>query len=126
MSRKLILMITVNVVLALLYVVSSYALWSSINEWGSLNVKANWSPLYVTPIPTGSLSYFIAPKQLLNTPFLLFWVILTTNLSFINGYTEAKRRNKTQLNALFFLERRKNFAVLLGEQSVLWGELKAT
>ena len=83
MHRKLILMIAVNVVLALLYVVSSYALWSSINEWSNLNVKANWSPLYVTPIPIGSLSYFIAPTQLLNTPFLLFWVMFATNLSFV-------------------------------------------
>jgi hypothetical protein len=87
-------MITVNVVLALLYVVSSYALWSSINEWGSLNVKANWSPLCVTPIPTGSLSYFIAPKQLLNTPFLLFWVILTTNLSFIIWLYRSKEKKQ--------------------------------
>jgi hypothetical protein len=88
-------MITVNVVLALLYVISSCALWSSINEWGSLNVKANWSPLYVTPIPAGSLSYFIAPKPLLNIPFLLFGVIVFTNLSFIVWLYKSKEKKQT-------------------------------
>jgi hypothetical protein len=91
------LMIAVNVVLALLYVVSSYALWSSINEWSNLNVKANWSPLYVTPIPVGSLAYYVGstiPMQLLNIPFLLFLVIFATNLSFIVWLYRSKEKKQ--------------------------------
>jgi hypothetical protein len=94
MHRKLILMIAVNVVLALLYVISSYALWSSINEWGNV-VKVNWSPLYVTPIPAGSIAYYVGstpPTQLLNIPFLLFWVMFATNLFFIIRLYRSKEK----------------------------------
>jgi hypothetical protein len=78
-------MILANVVLALLYAFSSYVIWNTINEWGNFAVKTNWSPLYVTPIFTGSLAHYVgstSPRQLLNIPFLLFWVVFGTNLSF--------------------------------------------
>jgi hypothetical protein len=67
-------MILANVVLALLYFFSSYVIWNTINEWGNF-VKIDWSPLYVTPIPTASIAYIIGstrPTQLLNIPFLLY------------------------------------------------------
>jgi hypothetical protein len=98
MSRKLMLMIAVNVVLALLYVVSSYALWSSINEWGYFDATASWSPLYVTPTYThivGSRAYYVGmttPMQLLNIPFLLFWVMFATNLFFITWLYRSKEK----------------------------------
>jgi hypothetical protein len=43
MLRQFKLMILANVVLALLYVFSSYVIWNTINEWGNF-VKTDWSP----------------------------------------------------------------------------------
>ena len=86
MLRQFKLMFLANVVLALLYVFSSYGIWNTINEWGNFGVKTNWSPLYVTPIPTYSIAYYVGsirPTQLLNIPFMLFWVIFATNICFI-------------------------------------------
>jgi hypothetical protein len=98
MNRKLILMIAVNVVLALLYVFSSYALWSSISGWSYWEATASWSPLYVTPTypqVMGSRAYYIGasiPMQLLNIPFLLFWVMFATNLFFITWLYRSKEK----------------------------------
>jgi hypothetical protein len=95
--RQLKLMILANVVLALLYVFSSYVIWNTINEWGNF-VKIIWSPLYVTPIPTASIAYYIGstqPTQLLNIPFLLFWVIFATNLCFIIWLYRSKETKQT-------------------------------
>jgi hypothetical protein len=102
MSRKLILMIAVNVVLALLYVISSYALWNSISGWSYWEATASWSPLYVTPTYNqimGSRAYFTSasipiPMQLLNIPFLLFLVISATNLSFIVWLYRSKEKKQ--------------------------------
>ena len=97
MSKLFKLMILANVVLALLYVFSSYVIWNTINEWGNF-VKTNWSPLYVTPIPTASIAYYIGstkPTQLLNIPFLLFWAIFATNLCFIIWLYRSKETKQT-------------------------------
>jgi hypothetical protein len=43
MPRQFKLMILANFVLALLYVFSSYVIWSTVNGWGNV-VKTIWSP----------------------------------------------------------------------------------
>jgi hypothetical protein len=98
MSKQFKLMILANVVLALLYVFSSYVIWNTINKWGNFAVKTNWSPLYVTPIPAGSIAYYIGsaqPTQLFNIPFLLFWAIFATNICFIIWLYRSKETKQT-------------------------------
>lgn len=76
------LMILVNVVLGLLYVVSTFVLWRGIGEWVS-DGDASWSPLYITPLQG---MYFMGPPirvPLLNIPLLLFMVMFAVNLFFI-------------------------------------------
>jgi hypothetical protein len=80
--------IVVNAVLALLYVVSSYFLWSIISgrDWKYYGAAASWSPLYVTPTYTQPIQQtphlvgsFI-PMEMVNIPFLLFLTMFAINI----------------------------------------------
>jgi hypothetical protein len=80
--------IIVNIVLALLYVVSSYYLWSVVNgpSWSYYGAVASWSPLYVTPTwtqPIQQREYLIGlsiPMEMVNIPFLIFVTMVTSNI----------------------------------------------
>ena len=90
--------IVINIILVLLYVLSSYFLWSSVNWWNTYDIKADWSPILVTPIyphlnPMPSFPMSIQPLP--NIPFLSFWLILAGNLYFINKLIEAKKQSQT-------------------------------
>jgi hypothetical protein len=94
-------MISVNVLLSLLFIVSNYVLWGIIvgASWSYYGAVASWSPLFVTPTyhPLGSRAYYlspsnttVAPTPLLNIPFLLFWIMLGANLYFIIRLQRSK------------------------------------
>ena len=90
--------IVINILLVLLYVLSSYFLWSSVNWWNTYDIKADWSPILVTPIyphlnPMPSFPMSIQPLP--NIPFLSFWLIPAANLYFINKLIEAKKQSQT-------------------------------
>ena len=80
--------IVVNFVLALLYVVSSYYLWSVVNgpSWSYYDAVASWSPLYVTPTYTQPIQqrpYLIGssiPMEMVNIPFLMFVTMFASNI----------------------------------------------
>ena len=85
MSKQLKLMILVNALFGLLYVYLSYSVWDTIFNfislnWANLSAASSFSPLtmYLT---TGAFWGFSI--DVVNTPFILFWVVLATNLYFI-------------------------------------------
>jgi hypothetical protein len=83
--------VVANIVLSLLYVVSSYVIWMDLNQWRNWNIASNWSPILITPYripdtPTVQMPVF----PLLNFPFILFWVILAVNLYFIVKLQKSK------------------------------------
>ena len=89
--------IVINILLVLLYVLSSYFLWSSVNWWSTYDIKADWSPILVTPIyphlnPMPSFPMSIQPLP--NIPFLSFWLILAVNLYFINKLSRETKPSK--------------------------------
>ena len=85
MSRQLKLMISVNVLFGLLYVYLSYSVWESIYSfitvnWADLVAPYYWSPLTMY-LSTGAFWGFSI--DVVNTPFILFWVVLATNIYFV-------------------------------------------
>ena len=106
MFRQFKIMIFFNCLLGLLYVVSNYVLWNIITgaSWTYYGAVATWSPLYVTPTyypPIPQRQYWVGfsmPAPLLNTPFILFWVMFAMNLFFIiklgrNKETKSSLKN---------------------------------
>jgi hypothetical protein len=89
-------MILVNVLLSLLYVYSSYEVWNNVNNWSNDNVASNWAPTLISP---HFISSVIIPPMvytsLVNTPFILFWIIFAVNLYFI---LELQRSKETKQN----------------------------
>jgi hypothetical protein len=93
-SKKL--MVKINVLLGLLYGVSSYVLWMSVNQWVDWNVASNWSPLLITPYRIPDLPTVEMPlSSLLNIPFVLFWIMFALNLYFLFRLQRSKETKPT-------------------------------
>lgn len=58
--------ISVNILLSLLYVISSYRLWEELNNWYDWNMQATWTPFYVYPhrIPDLPTVTMVVPRML--------------------------------------------------------------
>ena len=91
MLRQLRTVIIVNALLGVLFVYSNYALWDTINGFRSMGWgKTDWTPLIVN-VDTGML----VPLPLINVPFILFWVLLITNLYFTVSLQRSKETKQT-------------------------------
>jgi hypothetical protein len=89
-------MVSVNVFLGLLYVISSYWIWAEVNKWVKWNIAANWTPILIFPYPipdTTQIQMAIFP--LWNVPFILFCVILAINIFFIFSLQRNKVTKQT-------------------------------
>jgi len=91
MSRKLKLMIVFNFLLALLFVYFSYTVWETIYEylslgWRDLGQVTSLSPLIMN-LDTGIWGFRM---NLINTPFILFWIMFSVNLYFIIRFERDK------------------------------------
>jgi hypothetical protein len=91
MSKQLKLMLFVNAVLGLLFVYSDYYIWSLLNNTRALSVvNTDWSALLIQ-VDTGM--DFLTP--IINFPFIIFWVLLITNLYFIYRLARNKETKQT-------------------------------
>ena len=84
-------MILVNVLLSVMFIVASLAVWSSVEGWlnvgmdrPSLYAVTDVNPLWITleitePLPIGPLAHIDIP----NYPFYVFWVAMAVNIYFI-------------------------------------------
>ena len=91
MSKQFKLIILANVMLALLYVVSSYIIYVDINQWSKWNIASIWTPILVTPYHIPNTPQVQMPVgSAWNLPFMLFWVILAVNLYFIIKLQKSK------------------------------------
>ena len=88
MSKQFkLLMILVNVLVSLLYVVSSIFFWQELNNWYGYNMQSTWTPMYVYPhrLPNMPTVTMIVPPML-NLPFIIFCVIIATNCILLATY----------------------------------------
>jgi hypothetical protein len=84
--------IITNIALSLLYVISSYLIWTDVSQWSKWNTASIWSPLLITAyhIPnTPQVQMPVGPAW--NLPFILFWVMLAVNLFFIVKLQKSKQ-----------------------------------
>ncbi len=84
MSKQFKAVIIANGLVSLLFVLSSYFIWSNVNQWSRWNIASIWSPILieayrVPDLPTVQMP--VGPEW--NFPFMLFWVMLAVNLYFI-------------------------------------------
>ena len=89
--------IVANVILALLFVYSNFALWSSVNGKGlSLLIASYWNPLSVSAMHyhyvDGTFSTVSGLFLYWNTPFWIFWM-LPSGQSIL--YAENESGNKS-------------------------------
>jgi hypothetical protein len=87
--------IVTNITLSLLFALSSFYLWSEVNEWNRWNIGSIWSPWFIASyrnpdLPTVQMP--VGPEW--NVPFMLFWVMLTVNLYFILKLQRANKQQK--------------------------------
>jgi hypothetical protein len=83
--------ISANILLGILYVISSYYLWAEVKNWSKWNIASVWSPILIMPhrIPnTPQVQMAIGPAW--NLPFILFWVMLAVNLYFYLSHKANK------------------------------------
>ena len=83
--------IAANVLLGLLFILSSYFIWVEVDRWTMWNIASKWSPTLITAyrIPNApTVLMLVGP--LLNFPFILFWVMLAVNLYFIIRLQRSK------------------------------------
>jgi len=78
MSKQLNLMLAFNVLWGMLFILSSYAIWETLNNFVAMGYgETTWSPFIIT-VDTGMLVY----DHLINTPFVLFLMMFALNLVF--------------------------------------------
>jgi len=88
MNRKLISMILVDALLGLLFAYSNYAIWDKVNFWiGAGSGKSHWSAFTVR-YDNGMLIWVTET----NFPFILFWVLMITNLLFAIWMQRSKEK----------------------------------
>jgi hypothetical protein len=84
MSKQFKLIILINILLSLIYAVSSYLIWEEVNKWSNWNIVSVWTPIFINPYRIPDTPQVTMPiNPIWNFPFILFWVIFTTNLYFI-------------------------------------------
>ena len=99
MLRKLGPVIIVNALLVLLFIYSSYSLWSLVN--GSTNtffITSHWNPIGVTALHydyyNGTIVQSLGIYFNYNFPYWLFFVSTAVNLYFIARFAKTKGRSR--------------------------------
>jgi hypothetical protein len=83
--------IAANVLVGLLFVLSSYFIWAEVNRWSVWNIASKWSPILITAYRIPNAPTVLMPVgPLLNFPFILFWVMFAVNLYFIIRLQRSK------------------------------------
>jgi hypothetical protein len=75
--------IITNLVLSLLYVLSSLYLWDVVNRWLGGGSGSMWSAFYITLYPLSENWHMVPIVPVVNVPFWLFWVTIAINMYFI-------------------------------------------
>jgi hypothetical protein len=80
--------IVVNIIIALIFVYSNFALWSLVNAEYPYLITSHWSPLGISAPHyvinnDGSIAQLQTVYSYFNSPFWIFWVLLVANLYFI-------------------------------------------
>ena len=79
--------VVTNILLALLFVYSNFALWSLVNAEYPYLIAGHWSPLGISAphyiINGDSIAQVQTVYLYFNTPFCIFWVLMAVNLFFI-------------------------------------------
>lgn len=86
-NRFMLLLIFINLLLAVVYILSSVQLWEELNNWYDYNMQSTWTPFYVYPhrisgLPTVAMPVF----AMLNLPFIIFLAIIAINLALLVVY----------------------------------------
>jgi hypothetical protein len=93
--------IATNVFLSLLYVLSSYFIWSELDRWTVWNISSKWSPILITAYRIPNVSTVLMPVgPLLNLPFILFLVMVAANLFFIIRLQKSKETESNTRNIM--------------------------
>ena len=86
-KRFILLMIFINLVLDAGCIFSSIQLWEEMNNWYDYNMQSTWTPFYVYPHRIPGMSTVMMPVQkMLNLPFIIFLVIIITNITMLTAY----------------------------------------
>ena len=87
MQRIAKIALVVNAIVALLFAYSNFSLWSLVNTEYPYLIASHWSPLGISAphyiINDSSISIVQTLYLYFNTPFWIFWVLLTVDLFFI-------------------------------------------
>jgi hypothetical protein len=86
-KRFMFLMISINLLLAIIYVFSSVNFWDEMNNWYDYNMQSTWTPFYVYNHRIPNMSTVAMPvPPMLNLPFIIFFVTIITNLVLLAAY----------------------------------------
>ena len=81
------LLIVLNILLGLLYLSSSYALWQELNSWYDYNMQSTWTPFHVQPHRIPNMPTVTMPvPTILNVPFITFLIAVITNIILLTAY----------------------------------------
>jgi hypothetical protein len=86
-KRFMLLVIFINLLLAVVYILSSIQLWEEMNNWYDYNMQSTWSPFYVYPhrIQGMSTVTMVVPTML-NLPFIIFLASIAINIVLLVTY----------------------------------------
>ncbi len=89
--------IITNILLALLFIYSNFALWNSINGNSTTKlITSHWNPLFVTARHYSYINGIFATVQGIfsycNTPFWIFLMLLAVNIFFLLKLSKDKVR----------------------------------
>jgi len=85
MKKIFIGIIVINMFLSLLFVYSNYVIWNTFNSEDLTHSR--WNPILINYTPAlnanGSLILSTGEFPIINFPFLLFWLLMGSNLYFM-------------------------------------------
>ena len=87
--------VAANLILALIFLYTSFSLWNSVNAGSPYLIASHWSPLgIIASHYVLNENGFVTLSQTLysyfNTPFWIFWVMVMANLYFIFKLQSSK------------------------------------
>jgi hypothetical protein len=95
--------IATNIALSLLFIYSNYTIWELFrgnNIAHSTLISSGWNPLTINVVFSSYSNGAFATVQgiftYLNSPYLLFWVLMVTNMYFILKLQKSKQLKEGQ------------------------------
>jgi len=94
--------IVFNIIIALIFVYSNFALWSLVNAEYPYLIYSHWSPLGISAPHyvinnDGSIAQLQTVYSYFNSPFWIFWVLLAANLYFILKISREVKQTSNQI-----------------------------